>query len=238
MIHQFIFAAPRPGMTADEFQSYWVHVHAVKFASRIPQIQRYLVDTRVPFDCDVGEPPLPHQGIAEIWLKDERDQLASLQSPEFLDGARADEPNWAAFWLDIVVDTTAYEIVAGPASSDRRPDWVKVTTLLKRRPGMSLDEFRDTSLRSYAPVVSALPGLRRHLHCHTRDGAYVFGESGFDGVEQLWFDDIGVAHDALRSPYHAERVTPARAALSDPRHVFSLAAKENWIIGPGSQTLS
>lgn len=228
MIHQFILAAPKPGMTAAEFQNYWVHVHAVKFASRIPQIRRYLVDTRVESDSDAGSPPLPHQGIAEIWLENEQEQLASLQTPEFLEGARLDEPNWAAFWQTIVLDTTAHEIVAGPAQSDG----VKVTTLLKRRPGMPLDEYRNASLESYAPIVSGLPGLRRHLHCHTRDGAYVFGESTFDSVEQVWFDDLASARAALRSPYHAERVKPALTELADPRYVFSLTARENWIIGP------
>jgi hypothetical protein len=226
MIHQFILAAPKPGMTVEEFQSYWVNVHAVKFASRIPQIRRYLVDTRVEFDGDLGSPPLPHQGIAEIWLENEQEQLASLRSDEFLHGARQDEPNWAAFWLTIVVDTTAHEIVPGPA-----PDGcVKLTTLLKRRPGMPLSDYRRATLDSYAPAVSGLPGLRRHLHCHTRDSAYTFAEANFDSVEQLWFDDLDALRAALRSPYHAEQVAPARAELTDPRYGFSLTATENWII--------
>ena len=227
MIHQFILAAPKPGLTAEEFQDYWVHVHAVKFASRIPQIRRYLVDTRIEFDGDLGSPPLPHQGIAEIWLDNEQEQLASLQSEQFIQGARADEPNWAAFWLAIVLDTTAHEIVPG----DPLRDGVKMTTLLKRRPGMSLADYREASLATYAPVASGLPGLRRHLHCHTRDGAYVFGESNFDSVEQWWFDDVDALRAALRSPYHAERLAPARARIVDPRYVFSLTARENWIIG-------
>jgi hypothetical protein len=228
MIHQFIFAAPRPGLTAEEFQNYWVHVHAVKFAGRIPQILRYLVDTRIEFDGDAGSPPLPHQGIAEIWLQDEQQQLASLQSEEFVHGARADEPNWAAFWLAIVVDTTAHEIVPGPAPRDG----VKITTLLKRRPGMSLADYRAASLAEYAPAAGALPGLRRHLHCHTRDGAYVFGEASFDSVEQWWFDDVEALRAALRSPEFDRRVAPARAEITDPRYIFSLTARENWVIGP------
>jgi len=228
MIHQFIFAAPKPGMTAEAFQSYWVHVHAVKFASHIPQIKRYLVDTRIEFDGDLGVPSLPHQGIAEIWLENEQEQLASMQTDEFVHGARADEPNWAAFWLAVVVDTTGHEILRG----EPRPDGVKVTTLLKRRPGMSLVEYRAASLAQYAPVASELPGLRRHLHCHTRDGAYVFGESSFDSVEQWWFDDVDALRAALGSPGFAARVAPARAAITDPRYVFSLTARENWIVGP------
>jgi hypothetical protein len=228
MIHQFIFAAPKPGMTVDEFQDYWVHVHAVKFAGRIPQIKRYLVDTRIEFDHDAGSPALPHQGIAEIWLENEEDQLASLQTEEFVHGARADEPNWAAFWLTIGVDTTAHEIVAGPPPSSS----VKLTTLLKRRAGMSLADYREASLTAYAPIASGLPGLRRHLHCHTRDGAYVFGESNFDSVEQWWFDDVEALRAALDSTYYTEKVAPARAGIVDSRYVFSMTAQENWVIGP------
>lgn len=229
MIHQFILAVPKPGMTTEEFQHYWLHVHAVKFASRIPQIKRYLLDTRIEFDGDLGSPPLPHQGIAEIWLANEQEQLASLQSEEFIHGARADEPNWAAFWLAIVVDTTAHEIMAGQPDSGAG---VKVTTLLKRRPGLSLADYREASLGAYAPIANGLPGLRRHLHCHTRDGAYVFGESSFDSVEQWWFDDVDALRAALGSAYFAERVASARESIVDPRYVFSLTARENWVIGP------
>ncbi len=226
MIHQFILAVPKPGLSVEEFQDYWVHVHAVKFASRITQIRRYLVNTRIPTDCDLGSPPLPHQGIAEIWLDNEEEQLASLQSDAFIHGARADEPNWAAFWQAIVLDTTTHELMPGP----RPRDGVKMTTLLKRRPGMSLTDYREASLTGYAPVVDGLPGLRGHLHCHTRDGAYVFGESTFDSVEQWWFDDVDALRSALRSSHYTERVAPERAGITEPRHVFSLTTREHWII--------
>ncbi len=232
MIHQFILAAPKPGMTAEEFQDYWVHVHAVKFAAKIPQIRRYLIDSRVPFDGDRGTPALPHQGMAEIWLANEEEQLASLQTEEFLQGARLDEPNWAAFWMTIVLDTDAHEIVPGPPLTEASPSWVKLTTLIKRRPGLSLDDYREQTLGDYAPAVSGLPGLRRHLHAHTRDGFYTFGEAGFDSVEQIWFDDVDALGEALASPHYAERVKPALDAVADPAHVFSLASREDWIIGP------
>jgi hypothetical protein len=230
MIHQFIFGAPKPGWSAAEFQDYWLNVHAVKYASRIKQIRKYMIDKRVPSATDLGVPALPHQGIAEIWLANEEEQLASLQSEEFLLGARADEPNWAAFWQAIVLDTTAHEIpvATGPAATGG----VKVTTLLKRRPGMSLADYRDQSLTRYAPALTGLPGLTRHLHCHTRDGFYVFGEAAFDSVEQLWFPDVATAEAALTSPAFTDRVRPARAAITDEKYVFSLTTTESWVIGP------
>ncbi|MER6622408.1 EthD domain-containing protein [Streptomyces sp. NPDC000931] len=231
MIHQFILAAPKPGMTAQEFQDYWVNVHAVRYAAKIPQIRKYMVDTVVDVEGDLGSPALPHQGIAEIWLANGEEQLASLQTDEFLNGARLDEPNWAAFWLTIVVDTTAHEIVPGPGEGRDR-DWVKLTVLMKRRPGLDLDDYRKRSLDGYASEVRGVPGLRRYLHAHTVDGAYVFGEAAFDSVEQLWFDDTEALRQALRSPHFTGRVKAARDEITDPKHVFSLAAKENWIIGP------
>ncbi|MCU7729559.1 EthD domain-containing protein [Actinoplanes sp. KI2] len=232
MIHQFIFAAPKPELSDAEFQDYWVHVHAVKYASRISQIKRYLIDTRIPFEGDLGKSLLPHQGIAEIWLENDTEQLASLRSEEFLQGARLDEPNWAAFWLTIGIDTEAHEIVTGPPLSATEPGGVKLTVLMKRRPGLDLATYRRLTLDLYAPIVAGLPGLRRYLHCHTRDGFYTFGEAGFDSVEQLWFDDVDALRAALASSHYGDRVRPAQEAVADPAHLFSMTAKEHWIIGP------
>lgn len=119
MIHQLIFARPKPGMTEEAFQRYWLEVHAPKFASKIPQIQRYLIDTRIPFQ-DKGQDPL-FSGIAEIWLENEKEQLESLQTKEFLQGARADEPNWAAFWATLALDTTAHVLLDGPPPRSSPP---------------------------------------------------------------------------------------------------------------------
>jgi hypothetical protein len=228
MIHQFIFAAPKPGLSASEFQDYWTKVHAVQFASKIPQIKRYLIDVRIPFSSDFGPVPLPHQGIAEIWLENEAEQLASLQTKEFLEGARADEPNWAAFWQTLVLDTTAYDLVSAPSPSDQ---WVKLTLLRKRQPGLGLAEYRARSLNGYASAIATLPRLRRHLQAHTRDGAYVFGEAPFDSIDQIWFDDPEDLAAALASESFRTRVSPEQFALSDPKYVFSLTAREHWVMG-------
>jgi hypothetical protein len=235
MIHQFILAAPKPGMTATEFQDYWIKVHAVRYASKIPQIERYLIDARVPFKGDLGDPVLPHQGIAEIWLENEETQLASLQSDEFLHGARLDEPNWAAFWLTIVLDTTSREIVPGQPAADEDPAGVKLTILGKRRPGLDLQTFRRKSLGPYAAAMATLPGVRRYLQAHTKDNFYILGEAAFDRIDQLWFDDTDSMASALNSPQMTSQVRSQQAQLNDPKYTFSLAAEEHWIIGPAAR---
>jgi hypothetical protein len=232
MIHQYILAAPKPGMSAKEFQEYWIKVHAERYAKKIPQIKRYMIDARVPSRSDLGNPLLPHQGIAEIWLKDEESQLASLQSDEFLNGARLDEPKWAAFWQTIVLDTTSHEILPGSGQLEQEPAGVKVTILNKRRPGIDLETFRKQSLGAFASAVTELPGVQRYLQAHTRDGYYVFGEASFDRIDQVWFSDLGAAEAALASPQMRDGVQGERAALDDPKYIFSLITTEHWIIGP------
>lgn len=231
MIHQLIFAAPKPGMTEQEFQRYWVDVHAVQYASKIPQIRKYLIDTRIPFGADEGEPLW--SGVAEIWIANEAEQLASLQSKEFLEGARLDEPRWAAFWRTVALDTDAHEIVAGPPLT-RDANWVKLMLLVKRREGLPLANFREHSLTDHADLVRKLPGLRRYVQGHARDGLYGVGEALLDAVYQLWFDDTDALAAALASDEY-RHVRNDLTVIAAPRYVHQLVLAENWIIGPESR---
>ncbi|MFQ4142639.1 EthD family reductase [Chlorogloeopsis sp. ULAP02] len=228
MIHQLIFAHPKPGMTEKEFQNYWVNFHAVYYASKIPQIKRYLIDTRIPFGQEPEDPLF--SGVAEIWLENEEEQLASLQTKEFLAGARLDEPNWAAFWRTVVLDTTTHVLMEGePLQKDST--MVKVFALVKRKAGMPLEEFRKYSLEVHAPKDLKLPGLRRYLQCHVRDSFYAIGESILDCVSQLWFDDVQSLEKALNSPQGKEAEQDL-ANFIEPKYVHTFVATEHWVIGP------
>ncbi|HYW78450.1 MAG TPA: EthD domain-containing protein, partial [Thermoguttaceae bacterium] len=167
----------------------------------------------------------------EIWLNNEKEQLESLQTPEFLQGARLDEPNWAAFWATLVLDTDAHTLLEGPPLTSS-PSWAKLFVLLKRKPGMPLDDFRQYSLRTHAPKVLELPGLRRYLQCHVRDSYYAMGESRFDAIAQLWFDDARAIEAAIGSSHYRATILPDLAQFTDPKYVMTMAAKEHWIIGP------
>lgn len=229
MIHQLIFAHPKPGMSERDFQAYWKDVHAPTYAAKIPQIRKYMLNLRIPLSPEPADPPL-WSGVAEIWLDDEAAQLASMQTPEFLDGARRDEPRWAAFWRTVVVDTDTHVLMEGPPES-RKSNLVKVFALGKRKAGMPLDEFRRYSLDVHAPLDMKLPGLRRYHQCHVRDSAYTVGESLLDCVSLLWFDDLTAASTAFASDEHqdcADDLTEFR----DPRYSHVLVTDETWMIGP------
>lgn len=131
-----MFAGPKPGLSTDAFQSYWVNFHAVDFAAKIPQIRRYLVATRVA--CGGAREVPFFQGIAEMWLGNDEEQFATLQTPEFLQGARQDAPRWAAFWATFVHDADGEIVKDAPY---RKNGYCKLYVLLKRRGDLSLAQF-------------------------------------------------------------------------------------------------
>ncbi len=227
MIHQLIFAHPKPGMSEEDFQRYWVEVHAVQYASKIPQIKRYLIDTRIPFGPEPEDPLF--SGVAEIWFKNEEEQLASLQTKEFLEGARIDEPKWAAFWRTVVLDTTTHILMEGePMKKDS--SMVKIFSLFKRKAGIPLKVFRRYSLRLHAHSVLKLPGLQRYVQCHVRDSFYTIGESILDCVSQLWFDDLHAIEKMMESPEYRESQKELENFI-ELKYAHSFVTEEHWIIG-------
>lgn len=229
MIHQFIFAYPRPGMTELEFQNYWVKVHAVRYASKIPQIRKYLVDTRVALPGEEDDPLWC--GVAEIWLKNEQEQIESLQSREFLQGARLDEPNWAAFWRTLVLDTTTHTLLPETGGSAKGGAAVKLLVLSKRKEGLSLEDFRAYCLNTHAKKVMELPGLRGYCQSHVRDSFYLIGEATLDCIEQLWFDSVDAALAARNAPQQ-HIVNEDYRNFCTERYIHTMLVQQHWIIGP------
>jgi hypothetical protein len=229
MIHQLIFAHPKPGMSEVAFQDYWLNVHAVRYASMIPQIRRYKVGTRIPCGPEPADPPFG--GVAEIWLANEAEQLASLQSREYIEGARADEPNWAALGRTVALDTDATEILPGPPF-ERALREVKLIILAKRREGLPLAEFRRRAREVHAPRVLRLDGLRRYHQNVTRDSLYGFGEALLDIAFMLWFDGPDDLERIMASPAFADLVMADLGEFCEPRYLHTMAVREHWVIGP------
>ena len=77
---------------------------------------------------------------------------------------------------------------------------IKVTEIVNRRPGMSVEDFQDHWLNKHGPIVAKLPGLRRYVQSHTLLGGYRRGDVPFDGIAELWFDDKQAMRDMATTP--------------------------------------
>jgi len=69
-------------------------------------------------------------------------------------------------------------------------DMVKVITLLKRKKGITLEEFsRHWQEKHGAIVLKTVPGIKRYIQNHAvRLSAG--GEPKIDGIAEVWYDDL------------------------------------------------
>ena len=72
---------------------------------------------------------------------------------------------------------------------------VKLVVYFKRRAGMEVEPFQEYWRTCHAEVVRGLPGIRRYVQSHTLLGGYRRGAPAFDGIAEVWFDDV----DAIRA---------------------------------------
>jgi len=101
MMHIHYFITRKASMNDAEFHRYWRETHG-PIAAKIPQLHRYVQSHRIPAFGSNS----PYDGEAEV-LVDGLDAMAALRrSPEYLEGALADERNfidltrveWMACW--------------------------------------------------------------------------------------------------------------------------------------------
>ena len=61
---------------------------------------------------------------------------------------------------------------------------IKLSYCLRRKPGLSRDEFGRYWHDVHGPIGWRIPGLRRLVQVHTVE------DGGYDGIAELWFDDL------------------------------------------------
>jgi uncharacterized protein (TIGR02118 family) len=74
---------------------------------------------------------------------------------------------------------------------------IKLCYCLRRKPGMSREEFGRYWHDVHGPIGRRIPGLRRLVQVHAT------GDGGYDGIAELWFDDVEALEAARRSPQWA-----------------------------------
>ena len=130
-------------------------------------------------------------------MLDSLDSMAALRaSPEYLDGALADERNFIDLKRVEAMATHDHIIVDGPTGGSL----IKGVYQLQHRDGMSVEEFRKYWIDVHGNLGSKLPGLRRYVQSHVVDEAYMYARPYFDGVAQLWFDNADSMRAAFDSP--------------------------------------
>src|SRR5437879_11887913 len=75
----------------------------------------------------------------------------------------------------------------------------KLVYCITRRPGMSLEEFSRYWREVHGPIGRRIPGLRRLVQSHPLPRPADIVLPAFDGMAELWFDDVAALEAARRS---------------------------------------
>ena len=72
---------------------------------------------------------------------------------------------------------------------------IKQVSFFKRREDLGPEEFRDHWLNAHADVVRQLNGIVRYVQNHALES-----RSGFDGIAEVWFEDIESMRNVVDTP--------------------------------------
>lgn len=114
---------------------------------------------------------------------------------------------------------------------------VKAIYFLKRKPGMGLDEFGEYWRTRHAEAVRKVPGLRRYVQCHTIRSGYRAREPVYDGVAELWYDDVDAMRRIADSPASRAALADDAAFLDMSRMDFILTEERMQKDGPTNSSM-
>jgi uncharacterized protein (TIGR02118 family) len=90
---------------------------------------------------------------------------------------------------------------------------VKIVAFVRRRDGLDYADFVRYWQEHHAHVVAKLPGLRRYIQNPAID---MNRDWPYDGMAELWFDDM----DAVRSAFRSEE--SARVREDEPNFTSTI----------------
>ena len=101
---------------------------------------------------------------------------------------------------------------------------VKLVYCIHRKPGLSREEFIRYWAEVHAPIGGRIPGLRNLVHSYALDVPGDSRPADFDGMAELWFDDLGAVLERL-DPAHVDALEARRS----PEWAASTADEVNFI---------
>ncbi len=114
---------------------------------------------------------------------------------------------------------------------------IKVTFMLRRRDGMTREEFQRYWREEHAELVerhAGILGIRRYAQTHARDTDLddaLAGSRGseprrYDGLAELWWESID---DLVRAAVSDSGQAAQQALLEDERRFIDLANSPIWL---------
>ena len=106
---------------------------------------------------------------------------------------------------------------------------VKLVYCIRRKPELSRDEFIRYWAEVHAPIGARIPGLRKLVHSYAVTAAGDSRPADFDGMAELWFDDLKSILEARQSAGWAAS-TADEANFVDRSRTANFLSEERQIL--------
>jgi uncharacterized protein (TIGR02118 family) len=112
---------------------------------------------------------------------------------------------------------------------------IKLSILMKRRSDLSYEQFiqhwREVHGPLFAAQLESKQHVRRYIQDHrTSDTLPGTTASSFDGIAEIWFDDISGAKAFFASDGYIQNVIPDEQAFMDRKNCELLYTHEHGVI--------
>lgn len=227
MIKLICFVTRQPSLSVDEFHDRWVNEHAPQVAAH-PATRRCLVGYELNRRKarDYERTDVPYDGVAVQQYTSLDDFMTMLGDPDYAQ-LMAAESDLIDLSSSLVIFTEPEHVVMeGPSP---RPDGAtKLFAALHRRPGTTVEEFREHWRTGHAAVNRDTPSIARHILRYEQNVAH--DDSEFDGVTIQWFANTREFFAMAMEPEQATVVEPDEAELLDQSAL-------TWILTDAEQTI-
>jgi uncharacterized protein (TIGR02118 family) len=117
---------------------------------------------------------------------------------------------------------------------------VKLVCFLKRKEGLSLEEFHDHWLNRHAPLIASTEPFaslvkRYEQHRRVAEPAWM-GTAGFDGITIQWFDSTADVEAFVTAPEYASVLAPDEASFLDTDALVWMVTEEPTVAVDGPTT--
>jgi uncharacterized protein (TIGR02118 family) len=113
---------------------------------------------------------------------------------------------------------------------------LKLDILIVRNPNMTHDQFLAHWRDRHAPLFSSQPIVKKTVRRYVQSRIVSTPPAGvflapFDGIAQIWFDDVAGFLEYLQSSNYNEVIRPDEERFTDPPRVQLMFSEETPIIG-------
>ncbi len=241
MIKLAVLLKRKLGMSFEQFDQYWDGTHGdlvVSIAEFTRHVRRYsqahIVDPTYD-GAGMAWKRADYDGIAEVWFDTPAAMTTAFNEPRFVALVGPDDQKFIDPSAVCIMVTEEIEKIAFNGAPK-----VKLSVVIKRREGMTFEEFDHYWNHIHGAIVTGVPEFTRHVRRYVQSH-WVAGYTGagdaskltsqwqrapFDGIAELWFDSIAAMVTAFNEPQFMAKIAPDDEKFVDAVHTQLFTVRE------------